>query len=82
MRVYGGIEAGGTKFVCGIGNEAGQLLGRTEFPTTTPDETIRRAVEYFAAQPQRPEGIGIGSFGPIDLNPRSPKLAHHRDPKT
>jgi fructokinase len=76
MRVYGGIEAGGTKFVCGIGNEAGQLLERTAFPTTTPDETIGRAVEYFAGQPQPPEGIGIASFGPIDLNPRSAKFGY------
>jgi fructokinase len=76
MRVYGGIEAGGTKFVCGIGNEAGQLLERTAFPTTTPDETIGRAVQYFAGQPQPLEGIGIGSFGPIDLNPRSAKFGY------
>jgi fructokinase len=76
MRVYGGIEAGGTKFVCGIGNEAGQLLERTAFPTTTPDETIGRAVEYFVGQPQPLEGIGIASFGPIDLNPRSAKFGY------
>jgi fructokinase len=76
MRVYGGIEAGGTKFVCGIGNEAGQLLARTAFPTTTPDETIGQAVKYFAGQPQPLEGIGIASFGPIDLNPRSAKFGY------
>jgi fructokinase len=76
MRVYGGIEAGGTKFVCGIGNEAGQLLERTAFPTTTPGETIGRAVEYFAGQPQPLEGVGIGSFGPIDLNPRSARFGY------
>ena len=76
MRLYGGIEAGGTKFICGIGNEAGQLLARTEFPTTMPDETIGRAVEYFAGQPQPVAGIGIASFGPIDLNPRSAKFGY------
>jgi fructokinase len=76
MRVYGGIEAGGTKFVCGIGDESGQLLARTAFPTTTPDETIGRAVEYFAGQPQPLSGIGIASFGPIDLNSRSAKFGY------
>jgi len=76
MRVYGGIEAGGTKFVCGIGNQEGQLLDRTAFPTTTPDQTIARAVEYFTRQPQSLEGIGIASFGPIDLNPRSAKFGY------
>ncbi len=36
----GGIEAGGTKFVCGIGNEYGEILERVSFPTTSPEETI------------------------------------------
>jgi len=76
MPVYGGIEAGGTKFVCAIGEQSGALLSRTEFPTTTPLETIGRAVEFFQTQPYRLEAIGIGSFGPIDLKPASPKFGY------
>ncbi|HLY19580.1 MAG TPA: ROK family protein [Bryobacteraceae bacterium] len=74
MPVFGGIECGGTKFVCGIAGESGELLARTEFPTTTPAHTIGRAIEFFRAQPHPVAGIGIGSFGPVDLNPASPKF--------
>jgi hypothetical protein len=40
MTILGAIEAGGTKFVCGIGTEEGEVLERVSFPTTTPEETI------------------------------------------
>ncbi len=65
----GGIEAGGTKFVCGAGSGPGDVE-LVEFPTTTPEETIPRVVEFFAAR-QPFSAIGIGSFGPIDPNPES-----------
>jgi fructokinase len=74
MRVFGGIECGGTKFVCATGDEDGKLLARAEFPTTAPAETIARALEFFRAQP--PQSIGIGSFGPVDLDPASPKFGY------
>jgi len=76
MPVYGGIECGGTKFVCAIGRETGELLSRIEFPTTTPAETLGRALEFFLSRPQTPHSIGIGSFGPVDLNPRSPRFGY------
>jgi fructokinase len=69
------MECGGTKFVCATG-EGGTLLARIEFPATTPDETIARGLEFFAAQPHTLRGIGIGSFGPVDLNPASPKFGY------
>jgi fructokinase len=74
MARLGGIETGGTKFVCGVGTGPGDL-DSVEFPTTTPHETIRRAVAFFEAR--RPlEAIGIGSFGPIDPNPDSPTFGY------
>ena len=76
MLIYGGIEGGGTKFVCATGDQSGTLLSRTEFPTTTPLETIGRAIEFFKAQPHPLEAIGIGSFGPVDLKPASPKFGY------
>jgi fructokinase len=61
---YGGIEAGGTKFVCAVGASPSDL-DLHEFPTTTPHETIARATAFF--HPRLPlRAIGIGSFGPID----------------
>ena len=76
MPIYGGMECGGTKFVCATGAESGKLLARTEFPATTPAETIARALEFFQAQPHPLQSIGIGSFGPVDLDPTSPKFGY------
>lgn len=62
----GAIEAGGTKFVCGIGNEFGEIFERISFPTTTPEETMGQVISFF--KEKEVEAIGIGSFGPVDLN--------------
>jgi fructokinase len=69
-REYGGIEAGGTKWVCATGG-SGDLTDVVTIPTTTPDETIARAAAFFA--PHRSlAAIGVGSFGPLDLRSGSP----------
>jgi fructokinase len=68
---YGGIEAGGTKWVCAVGKHSGHLLSTTTFPTTTPDETLARAVEFFAQHDRPVVAIGIGAFGPLDLRRNS-----------
>ena len=66
---YGGIEAGGTKFVCAVGSNPDDLY-KKNIVTTTPEETLTRAAEFFKEQnSKRPiSAIGIGSFGPIDLH--------------
>lgn len=64
--LYGAIEAGGTKFVCGVGTEDLEIVDRVSFPTTTPEETMKLVVDYFKQYDLK--AIGIGSFGPIDLN--------------
>lgn len=64
MKLLGAIEAGGTKFVCGIGYEDGTILDRVSFPTTTPEETMGLVIDYFNGK--NVEAFGIGSFGPID----------------
>jgi fructokinase len=69
---YGGIEAGGTKWVCAVGDGAGQLTVVETFPTTTPVQTLGRAVEFFKAHREGLEGLGVGSFGPIDVHRSSP----------
>ena len=69
MPLVGAIEAGGTKFVCAVG-DGPENIETAEVPTTTPEETIRRAVAFFE-QRARVKTIGIGSFGPIDPNPES-----------
>jgi fructokinase len=63
---YGGIEAGGTKWVCAIGTGPGDLQALETFPTTTPDETLARAAAFFTEN-AGVTAVGVGSFGPIDL---------------
>jgi fructokinase len=71
-RLVGGIEAGGTKFVCLVGSGPDDIRSEIRYPTTTPQETIGRAIDYFKQQAdqlgQPIEAIGIACFGPIDLN--------------
>jgi fructokinase len=66
---YGSIEAGGTKFVCAIGDSDFNVIERVSFPTTTPAETLAQVFEFF--DKYELAAIGIGSFGPIDVNPSS-----------
>lgn len=78
-ELVGGIEAGGTKFVCAVGTGPDDIRAEVRFPTTTPEETIGRAVAFFQEQWKRhgrPAAIGIGAFGPIDPNPVSPTFGH------
>lgn len=68
MRL-GALEAGGTKMVCAIGNENGEILERISIPTESPDVTMPKLISYFADKDI--EALGIGCFGPIDLNRNS-----------
>lgn len=68
--MLGGIEAGGTKFVCGVGSGP-EDLRTVQFPTTLPEETIARAIAFFREEAPEAEAIGIGSFGPVDLDEQS-----------
>lgn len=67
--LFGALEAGGTKMVCAIGNENGEILDRISIPTVTPEETLPKLVEYFKGK--EIVALGIGCFGPIDLNRNS-----------
>lgn len=64
--MLGAIEAGGTKFVCAVGDEKGNIVDRIQIPTTVPAETMPKVVEFFNQYPIK--AIGVGSFGPIDVN--------------
>jgi len=74
MPKFGGIEAGGSKFVCAVGSGPDDL-DLAEIPTTTPLETIRRVLEFFGRR-GGVEAVGIGSFGPIDPDPQSSTYGH------
>ncbi len=71
----GGIEGGGTKFLCAIGTGPHDIRASTVVPTTSPAKTLRRVVEFFtdfARRDARVESVGVASFGPLDLRPQSP----------
>mgnify|MGYP000903736067 FL=1 len=64
MAIIAAIEAGGTKFICGLGTEDGKVIERISIPTTTPEETMGKVIEYFSDKEF--DVMGVGSFGPID----------------
>ncbi|MCD5002825.1 ROK family protein [Enterococcus saccharolyticus] len=66
--LYGSIEAGGTKFVCAIGNESLEIVERVSFPTTVPEETMTQVIDFFNNYKEELVAIGVGSFGPIDIH--------------
>ena len=72
VKLYGGIEGGGTKFNCMVGSGPENIVAEARFPTTTPDETIGQVCDFFAPHVSQLQGIGFGSFGPFDVDPGSP----------
>jgi fructokinase len=78
-ELYGGIEAGGTKFVCALGTGPDDIRAEIRFPTTSPDENVSQTLAFFQEQVARHgplAAIGIASFGPVDPNPDSPTFGH------
>jgi len=67
--LFGALEAGGTKMVCAIGNEQGEIAERVSIPTETPEITMPKLAEFFSGKELK--ALGIGCFGPIDLNRNS-----------
>ena len=67
--IFGALEAGGTKMVCALGDENGKILEQKSIKTTLPEETLPQIAEYF--KDKSIAALGIGCFGPIDLNKES-----------
>lgn len=72
-KLYGGIEAGGTKFVCVVASGPGHVVDEIRFMTTTPEQTLGKTIQFFQpfVDSARISAIGVGAFGPLDLNPKS-----------
>lgn len=75
MKVYGGVETGGSKWECAVGSGPDGLRATATIPTTTPEETIGGVVAFFEREGPV-EAIGIGSFGPLDGKLSSPTWGH------
>ena len=75
---FGAVEAGGTKFVLAVGHGHDAILAQTHIPTTMPAQTLQRTIEWFQ-QHGAIASLGIASFGPVDLDPASPKWGYITD---
>ena len=76
-KLYGALEAGGTKMVCAVGDENGKILEQISLPTKEPANTVPAIIDYFKDKDIK--ALGIGCFGPIALNKKSPKYGHILD---
>jgi len=74
-RLFGGLELGGTTIkVCLAQDSVTNVVHQQSFPTTKPAETLQIALDFF--RKHKIVSLGIGSFGPIDINPSSPHYGH------
>lgn len=69
-KLYGAIEAGGTKFRCCVGYDK-NIVDQTSFPTSSPVDTFEKIHTFFSIYKNELQAIGVASFGPIDLDPHS-----------
>lgn len=77
--MFGGVEAGGTKFVCVIGTGPDDIAATQRIGVTGPSETLGAALDFFRrarAAGTRLDAIGIGSFGPVELHRSDPRYGH------
>jgi len=75
-RLFGAVEAGGTKFVCAIGDESGRLHAELRFPTSDPISTLAAVRDFFVEHSGSHgalSAIGVASFGPVILDRQSAK---------
>jgi fructokinase len=75
VKLFGGIEGGGTKFICAVGTSPEDIRREERFPTTTPAETLEKAVAFFKQVETdfgKLSALGFACFGPLDPEPASP----------
>lgn len=81
-QLYGGVELGGTKTVCAIADAGGKLSAQRIFPTTSVDETLNAICEFFEQSPAI-VSLGVGSFGPVQLDYSSAEYGYiYNSPKS
>jgi fructokinase len=74
-QLFGGIEGGGTKFICAVGTSPDDIRREMRIPTTTPDETLGQVISFFQESERdlgRLSALGVACFGPLDPKPASP----------
>jgi len=81
-ELFGGIETGGTKFICAVGDATGKIGQKTAIPTKAPDQTMPQVIEFFQSIHRATplSAIGLASFGPVDLDEKSPHYGYITTP--
>lgn len=72
--LVGSIEAGGTKFVCAVGNDNYQIKDVVHIPTESPEKTMQNVIKYF--ENFKIEALGVASFGPLEGRTSSKKYGY------
>jgi fructokinase len=78
-QIFGCIEAGGTKFVVGVGTRADGILDTARIATTTPSESLYATVKWLKLAATRYgalSAIGIATFGPAELDRSAANWGH------
>ncbi|MCY4410576.1 MAG: ROK family protein [Caldilineaceae bacterium] len=77
-KAFGGIEAGGTKFVCAVGTGPDDIRAEIRLPTESSEVTMGRVIDFFRGQQEQHDiaAIGVASFGPVDPDPDSRTFGH------
>ena len=73
--IKGAIEAGGTKWICALGDDQGAIIDERVIETGHSNETLSAviaALKELSTEHGSFQSLGIGSFGPIVLDPEKP----------
>jgi fructokinase len=79
QKLYGSIEAGGTKFIAAIMRGPNEIMSSARFDTVSPEVTIGSVIEWLkrANMEYGPfSAIGIASFGPLELHRIAPNWGY------
>lgn len=71
LPLYGGIEGGGTKFICAVAHSPDRIIESVTVPTTSARETLGECVRFFVSAQERHgplAALGFSTFGPIQLS--------------
>jgi fructokinase len=73
MSLFGAIELGGSKVLCAVGSSHEALEDELRIETRDPESTLRDVEQFFARHASKLAGLGIASFGPLELDPSRPR---------
>ena len=79
MRKFGGIDAGGTTFKCVVVGQDGTIFEQARYSSLDSLHTLKECIGFFRPHLDSISGLGIASFGPIDIDPTSSRYGQILD---